>query len=73
MIIDNDKDILEIQNKIKSGDVFSFASPDKLKKIIQSTAEHYLDADFFQTVESKTLRMIKEKVIPKYMIDYWKK
>ena len=36
-------------------------------------AKHFKNAKFFETVEDKTKRMVKEKVIPEYMIDYYRR
>ncbi len=43
----------------------------KSKEELKDKAEHFKDAKFFETVEDKTKRMVKEKVIPKYMINYY--
>jgi len=71
MVIENDEDIKEIRKKIDYGEIFSFASPDTIKDILEDKAEHFFEAEFFQTVEDKTRRMVELKVIPQFMIDFY--
>lgn len=71
MIIEKDEDIFEIRQLIEAGEVFSLSSEDTIKDILNEMENHFKTAKFLETVESKTLRMINKKVIPKFMIDYY--
>jgi len=73
IILKSDKDIKEIRKLIKTGDVFSLSTGDSIKSILAEKADHLKDADFFETIEDKTKRMVKEKVIPQFMIDFYKR
>ncbi|MBT4349252.1 hypothetical protein HOD19_00515 [bacterium] len=73
MLLESDNDIKEFKALIDSGEIFSFACSDSIKEILKDKAEHFAEAEFFQTVKSKTDRMVDEKVIPQYMIDFYKK
>ena len=73
ILIENDEDIKKFKDKIVSGEIFSFASPDTIKATILDMAKHFSETEFFQTVKSKTDRMVNAKVIPDYMVDYYTK
>lgn len=72
-VLESDDDVREFAAKEETGEIFSFASPGSIKEILADQAEHFSKAEFFQTVKSKTDRMVEEKVIPDYMIDYYRK
>ena len=72
-IIEKDKDIKEMKELVEIGEIFSLTTGDSIKDILKEKAEHMKDAEFFETVQDKTNRMIEMKVIPKFMIDYYKK
>lgn len=73
MILKSDEDIKEVQSLIEAGEVFSMVTKETIKEELKDKARHLKDAPFFETVEDKTKRMVKEKVIPQFMIDYYKK
>jgi hypothetical protein len=74
MLLENDEDIELFKQKESSGEIFSFACDEKsIKEMLNEQAKHYSEAEFFQTVKSKTDRMVSAKVIPSYMIDYYTK
>jgi hypothetical protein len=74
MLLENDEDIDLFKQKENSGEIFSFACGEKsIKEMLDEQAKHYLEAEFFQTVKSKTDRMVSAKVIPSYMINYYTK
>jgi hypothetical protein len=74
MLFENDEDIELFKQKEDSGEIFSFACDEKsIKEMLDEQAKHYSEAESFQTVKSKTDRMISVKVIPNYMIDYYTK
>jgi hypothetical protein len=73
MILSTDKDISEVKELVGVGEVFSLEAKDTIKRELGAMADHLKPAKFFETVEDKTKRMVKEKVIPDYMIEYYKK
>lgn len=74
ILLESDEDIIAFKNKELTGEIFSFACSEKtIKEILLERANHLTKAEFFQTVKSKTDRMVNSKVIPNYMIEYYKK
>jgi len=72
MILKTDKDIFEVQHLIKIGEVFGIYKIKTIKGELKEKAGHFKKARFFESVEDKTNRMVKEKVIPEFMINYYK-
>ncbi|MBU3912791.1 MAG: hypothetical protein KKE50_01725 [Nanoarchaeota archaeon] len=72
IILETDKDIKEVKELMKTGEIFGINKINPIKKELKLLAKHFKDAKFFESVEDKTKRMVKKKVIPKYMIDYYK-
>ena len=73
ILVEKDSDIKEINDLIEVGEIFSLATGKKVKKVLWEKADHLKDADFFETVEDKTKRMVEMKVITKFMIEYYKR
>ncbi len=73
VILKTDSDMEEVRELVKTGDVFSMNTGKTIKAELREKAEHLKDAEFFETVEDKTKRMVEMKVIPKFMIDYYRK
>jgi hypothetical protein len=73
MILKSDKDINEVQELINIGEIFGIYSLKPIKESLSEMANHFKDAKFFESVEDKTKRMVKEKVIPDYMIDEFRR
>ena len=71
IILETDEDIKEVKELIKTGEIFGINKLNPIKKKLKLLAKHFKDAKFFESVENKTERMVKKKVIPKYMIDYY--
>jgi hypothetical protein len=72
IILKTDSDMEEMRELVKTGDVFSMNTGKTIKAELREKAEHLKDAKFFETIEDKTKRMVKEKAIPEFMIDYYK-
>lgn len=72
MILENNKDIKEAKQLVNSGELFSLRVSDSISDNVKDLKKHFKKKQGFQTVEEKTKRMIKEKVIPAYMIKYYK-
>ena len=73
MILKTDKDIEEVKSLIEVGDVFGIYKIENIKEELKKMANHFKGAKFFESVEDKTKRMVKEEVIPSFMIDYYKR
>lgn len=71
LLIENNADIQEVRKMVEVGDMFSFASRDSISEILMNKAAHFSEAEFFQTVEDKTKRMVDASVIPSYMSEYY--
>jgi len=72
MILKTDKDISEVQDLIEIGEIFGIYKIKTIKEELKEKAKHFKNAKFFETVEDKTKRMIEKKVVPKFMIDYYR-
>jgi hypothetical protein len=70
-ILKTDKDVSDFQKLVEVGEILSFAGKNTIKEILFEKADHLKTAKFFETVTDKTQRMVKEKVIPSYMIKYY--
>ena len=68
-----DADLKEIRDLVELGDVFSLATGKTIKEVLKEKADHLKDAEFFETVEDKTKRMVDKEIIPKFMINYYKR
>lgn len=72
MILKTDQDIKEVKNLIEVGEIFGIYKIETIKEELKKMANHFKNAKFFESVEDKTKRMVKEEAIPKFMIDYYK-
>ena len=68
MILKTDEDMNEVRDLIKAGEIFGIYKLGTIKGELKHMAEHFKTARLFESVEDKTKRMVKEKVIPDYMI-----
>ena len=73
MIFRNNKDILEAKKMVKTGDLFSLTVDDTIKDNAIELKNHFNKEKYFQTIAEKTELMVKKKVIPQYMINYYNK
>lgn len=73
VILKTDSDMKEVQELVKTGEAFSMMIGETIKAELKDKAIHFRDAKFFETIEDKTKRMVKEKVIPDYMVEYYEK
>ncbi len=72
MLLKTNKDIKEFKDLVELGEVFSMMGKETIRKELDDLARHFKDAEFFETVEEKTKRMVKKRVIPGFMIEYYK-
>jgi len=73
IIFENNNDIKEAKRLADIGKLLNFTLPKTMKENIIILKNHFLKKQIFQTVKEKTKRMMKEKVIPPYMIRNLKK
>ncbi len=73
MILKTNEDIQEVKDLIESGEVFGIYKISSIKEELKKMAKHLKPAELFETIEDKTKRMVKKRVIPDYMIEYYKK
>jgi len=72
MILKTDKDIKEVKDLIDAGEIFGIYKIETIKEELKKMANHFKDAEFFESVEDKTKRMVDKEVIPKFMINFFK-
>ncbi len=73
-LLKKDAHVKEFKLLEETGEIFSLShSKYTIESALTDMAEHLQEGIFFETVEDKSQRMVKEKVIPKYMITYYKK
>lgn len=69
MTLKNNEDIQEVKDLIEAGEIFGIYKIKTIKEELKEKAKHFENAKFFESVEDKTKRMVKEEVIPRFMID----
>jgi len=72
MVFREDKDIEEAKKLVTRGEVISLTVGDTIQGCIEELKGYFDKKPVFQTVEEKTLQMIEERVIPEYMIEFYK-
>lgn len=72
MVFNSEKDIAKAKKMVETGEFISLTVDDTIRKNLKTLGKHFAKEMFFQTIEDKTMRMIKEKIIPQYMVDYYK-
>ena len=73
MIFNSNNDIKEAKSLLKSGKLLGLSVGDSIKNNISILNKHFSRKMYFETVEDKTKRMVKEKVIPSFMIEWYKR
>ncbi len=73
MVLQHGQDVQKARKMVETGELFHFYLKDTIEDIVKELIAHFRKTGFFQTVEQKTKRMVIEKVIPLYMIEYYKK
>src|SRR3989339_590097 len=73
VIIEKDKDFKKAKELIKVGELFGwYLVENSMKESFNVLAKHYFSTKEFLTVEEKTEKMIKNKVVPEYMGTFFK-
>lgn len=76
IVLETDKDVREAEKLLKNGELFSLmigAPHSRIQEAAEDAQKHFLKHLCFQTVQEKTERMVREKVIPEYMIRAYRK
>ena len=74
VVIEHDKDFGEAKELIKSGEFFGWYSVENsIKEAIGVLAKHHFGTNKFLTAEDKAKLMIKNKDLPNYIINFFKK
>ncbi len=74
VIIESNDDIELAFKEVENGEIFGLPINGSFEKCIHDLANHFGDKPYFQTVLEKTEKMVKEKVLPDYIIkDYLKR
>ncbi|MBU0458707.1 hypothetical protein KJ652_02160 [Patescibacteria group bacterium] len=71
MVYQEDKDIKEARELVSLGEIMSLTVQDSIQGNVNELKGYFDEKLIFETVEEKTLRMIEERVIPEYMIEYY--
>ena len=73
IVYEKDEDIIEAKELVAIGQILENATLYySLKKKCEILNKHFNVRSYFMTVEQKTKRMVKEKVVPQCMIDSYK-
>lgn len=75
MIFKTSADIKTARKLVEKGEIISLTTggTNSLAKAIDTLRQHFFKQMHFETVAEKTARMVKNKVIPQYMIDIYTK
>ena len=70
LILQNDADIREARKMVEKGELLSLTTggTDTIDGALAVLRNHFFTAMRFETVGEKTRRMIRDKIIPRYMI-----
>ena len=68
MIFQKDKDIKTAQKWVTEGKLISLTTGKTVNNCLDILQKHFRKTGTFQTVSEKTRKMIKEHILPKYMI-----
>jgi hypothetical protein len=71
LVAENDDDLQAIFKMVDDGELFGFCNPKTITETILEVAKEQSRSTDFHSISSKTLRMVEEKVIPQYMINYY--
>ena len=68
IIFESDEDIKKAERMVEEGHLFSLPVGKTIDLLIKALTTHFNKTKKFQTIKEKTDRMIKDKILPKYMI-----
>ena len=72
LVIETNEDIRKMFEMVENGELFGFNNPDTFPETLLGIADHLSRSTDFQTIASKTHKMVTEKAIPQYMIDHYR-
>lgn len=74
IIFQKDNDIKAARKLVEQGELLSLTTggEDSIKAIIKTLQSHFIRSLKFETVTEKTARMVRGKIIPRYMIAFYK-
>ena len=73
LVFQGDNDIRDAKKLVKQGELFSLTTGNSITDCVRILQRHFVKTMLFQTVAEKTLKMVRQKVVPQYMIDFYKK
>lgn len=74
MVFKTDKDIQEARKLVVKGEIISLTAGGKtIRAALQTLRKHFYASMFFETVAEKAARMVKDKKVPRYMREIYKK
>ena len=75
MVFKTDADILAARKMVEQGELLSLTTGDtnSIKDALKILRQHFFKARRFETVAEKTARMVRGKVVPRYMIEVYRK
>lgn len=71
LVIDSNKSIEEAQELVNNGELMSLTIGKNIREVVQIINTHFSKHKNFETVEKKTRRLVKDKLVPDYMINYF--
>lgn len=72
-IYEKDEDIGEAKKLVATGQILENGTLDHtLKENCEILNKHFSEKPYFMTVEQKTKKMVKENILPQYMIDSYR-
>jgi hypothetical protein len=72
-VFESDKDIKYAKNLVEKGEIFSLTTGSTMRQLVEELKGHFFKTLHFQTVAEKTERMVKNKILPRYMIDTYRR
>ncbi len=74
IILETNKDFAKAKQLAKKGEFFGWHKiENSMKEAINELTQHHTKSKNILTIEEKTKLLVKNKNIPKYMIDFYKK
>jgi len=73
IVFRNNEDIKEAKKLVGKGEIFSLTVGSTIKENLEDLRKHFFKTMIFQTVAEKTEKMVKTKILPRYMIDVYVK
>ena len=73
VVIENNDDLKASKKLIESGEILGWYKPPKtIDNIVMDLVKHHSTSKNFLTVEDKVNRMIKDRILPRYIIKAYK-